>query len=83
MRRAHAAVCDRDARVEGRYAWLSGDARARAGLEHGAMCVSAIYRVSLVSLGAGYCVGCCWRTMRASGGWICSELGWSELRDWA
>ena len=45
--------------MEERYAWLSGDARARAGLAHGAMCVSTIYRVSLVSLSAG-CVGYCW-----------------------
>ena len=61
------------------HARSSGDARARAGLAHDAMCVSTMYRVSLVSLSAG-CAGCCWRTMRASGEWICSELGWSELR---
>ena len=56
VRRAHAAVCDRDARVEERYARSSGDAGARAGLAHDAMRVSTMYRVSLVSLSAD-CVG--------------------------
>ena len=39
--------------MDERCAWSSGDARARAGLAHGAMCVSTIYRVSLVSVEGG------------------------------